>query len=126
MDLVIGLPLALHHLSSSHWFIGRNADLPVRYQVMPFLCLVHRNATPTHIPYPCRAGTILTDFFLSCLGWFLCLALHREFLILIFILPFSGSETHLMTIHMGARRVLLLLFLTTHNFSSFPLFNSQL
>jgi hypothetical protein len=29
-----------------------------------------------------------------------------------------------MAIHMGARRVLLLLFLTTHNFSSFPLFNS--
>jgi hypothetical protein len=29
-----------------------------------------------------------------------------------------------MTIHMGARRVLLILFLTTHNFSSFPLFNS--
>jgi hypothetical protein len=36
MVLIIGLPLAHHHLSSSHWFIGRNADSPVRYQVMPF------------------------------------------------------------------------------------------
>jgi hypothetical protein len=122
MVLVFGLPLALHHLSSSHWFIGRNADSPVRYQVIP-LCLVHRNATPTHIPFPCHAGTVSTDSFLTCLGWFLCLAPHRESF-LFFIPPFSGSETHLTTIHMGARRVLLLLVLTTHNFSSFTLFNS--